>query len=44
MHGSRTKIISKNLNKQRFGEGFNSGVKGLMNHPQSNNNHVDMVR
>jgi hypothetical protein len=31
MRGSRSKIPSKNLVRQRYTEGFNSGVKELMN-------------
>jgi hypothetical protein len=30
MHGSTSKIPSKNSRQQRCAEGFNSGVKGVM--------------
>jgi hypothetical protein len=30
MHGSRSKILSKNLVRLRCAEGFNSGVKQLI--------------
>jgi hypothetical protein len=30
IHGSRNKIPSKNLVRQRWADGFNSGVKELM--------------
>jgi hypothetical protein len=37
IHGSRNKIPSKNLVIQRYAEGFNSGIKELIN------NHVHHI-
>jgi hypothetical protein len=42
MHGSSSKIPTKNLFGQSCAERFNSGVKGLKLNPLKSNKHIEI--